>query len=394
MMGELMKETFGVMVYQEDVIKVAHHFAGLDIGKADILRRAMSGKFRGDEEMKRIREKFFANCDERGYEQGVTQEVWRQISSFAGYSFSKAHSASFAVESFQDLYLKTYYPMEFMVGVINNFGGFYKSSPFVYFYELKKAGASLHLPCINTSDVYTNICGRDVHIGFQHVKELQGEMAQRIVEERKRHGSYLHLPDLIERTAITPEQLNILIQIGALRFTGKSKKQLLWQANFFLKKMKSHVPASESMFNEKPVEFELPALSDHPLDDWYDELEMLGFLIDNPFPIVDEDPARYPVMQEVKKSIAVGDEVTMLGYYVERKVVPTNRGEMSFMTFLDRSLDWINAVLFPEVCKRHPFAGHGFYRVTGKLVEEYGYYSLDVSSFRKVGYKERKYANL
>ena len=94
-MKELLEETYGVMVFQEDVIKVAHHFAGLDMGEADVLRRAMSGKYRGQKEFERIREKFFANCKDLGHPDAIAKEVWRQIESFGGYSFSKAHSASF-----------------------------------------------------------------------------------------------------------------------------------------------------------------------------------------------------------------------------------------------------------------------------------------------------------
>jgi DNA polymerase-3 subunit alpha len=98
-MEELLSETFGVMVYQEDVIKVAHYYGGLDMGEADVLRRAMSGKYRTNNKFAIMREKFFANCKERGHPEEVSVEVWRQMESFAGYSFSKAHSASFAVES-------------------------------------------------------------------------------------------------------------------------------------------------------------------------------------------------------------------------------------------------------------------------------------------------------
>src|SRR5439155_18630895 len=107
------------------VIKVAHHFAGLDMAEADVLRRAMSGKYRGNKEMERIKAQYFLNCKSFGYPDDISREVWRQMESFSGYSFSKAHSASFAVESYQSLFLKTYYPKEFMVAVINNFGGFY-----------------------------------------------------------------------------------------------------------------------------------------------------------------------------------------------------------------------------------------------------------------------------
>ncbi|MFH2094421.1 MAG: PHP domain-containing protein, partial [Bacteroidota bacterium] len=120
-MEEQLSETYGVMVYQEDVLKICHHFAGLDLADADVLRRAMSGKYRSKAEFQRIADKFFSNCRDKGYSNKLTSEVWRQIESFAGYSFSKAHSASYAVESFQSLYLKAHYPMEFMTAVINNF---------------------------------------------------------------------------------------------------------------------------------------------------------------------------------------------------------------------------------------------------------------------------------
>src|SRR4030095_16899734 len=109
-----------VMVYQEDVIKVAHHFAGLTLGEADMLRRGMSGKYRGRSEFDTVRQQFFDNCKARGHDDAITGEVWRQIESFAGYAFSKGHSASYAVESYQCMFLKTHYPLEYMVAVINN----------------------------------------------------------------------------------------------------------------------------------------------------------------------------------------------------------------------------------------------------------------------------------
>ncbi len=151
-MEEQLKETYGVMVYQEDVIKICHHFAGLDLADADILRRAMGGKFRSKGEFERIRDNdFLTIASNRGYPEELTTEVWRQMASFAGYAFSKAHSASYAVESYQSLFLKTYYPTEFMVAVINNFGGFYRT--WVYFNEARRSGASIHLPCVNKSSL-------------------------------------------------------------------------------------------------------------------------------------------------------------------------------------------------------------------------------------------------
>lgn len=227
-MKELLEETYGVMVYQEDVIKVAHHFAGLDMAEADVLRRAMSGKYRGHKQFEQIREKFFRLCKEKEYPDNISNEVWRQIESFGGYSFSKAHSASFAVESYQSLFLKTYYPMEFIVAVINNFGGFYSRE--LYFHELKKTGAIIHAPCVNESNNLTSIRGSIVYMSFIHVQGLEEALIAKIIEERNRNGNYLHLQDFIERTRPGIEQLNTLIRIGTLRFTGKNKKELMWEA--------------------------------------------------------------------------------------------------------------------------------------------------------------------
>lgn len=390
-MKELLQETFGVMVFQEDVIKVAHHFAGLDMGEADILRRAMSGKYRGNQEMLRIKEKWFLNCKERKYPDAISAEIWRQIESFGSYSFSKAHSASFAVESYQSLYLKTYYPIEFMVAVINNFGGFYSTE--LYFSELRKTGATIHLPDVNESEYLTTIKGNDVYTGFVHIKSLQQEMAEKIITERKRAGSYFHLQDFIERTDITKEQLNMLISIGALRFTGKSKKKLLWEANFLQKKNKVHAGAGQPMFEEEPMHFALPELPDNRIDDLYDETELLDFPMCNPFEMVNDNDDAYTKAKGLGNNC--GKVVTALGYFIDHKSVTTVKGErMAFCTFLDVNLDWIDTVHFPDSLRYYGIKGRGFYKITGKVVSDFGVFSIEVNKMEKVGYKERKYADL
>lgn len=217
-----LKETFGVMVYQEDVIKISHHFAGLDLSDADILRRAMSGKFRSKKEFERISNTFFTNCRQRGYSGELAEEVWRQIASFSGYAFCKAHSASYAVESYQSLYLKTYFPHEFHVAVINNFGGFYRT--WVYMNEAKRHGATIHLPCVNRGKYKTSISKTDIFLGFIHIKSLEERAAKQIVSEREKRGEYTDLQDFINRVSPGIEQLKILIRAGAFRFTGETKK--------------------------------------------------------------------------------------------------------------------------------------------------------------------------
>ncbi len=388
---EHLGETFGVMVFQEDVIKIAHYFAGLDLGEADILRRAMSGKYRSNNEFQLIKKKFMSNCKAIGHPDELASEVWRQMESFAGYSFNKAHSASFAVESYMSLYLKTYYPKEFMVAVINNFGGFYSRE--LYFLELLKTGGIIKAPCVNNSDEYTNIKGDEVYTGFIHIKGLQDKLIETILEERKKNGFYLHLQDFIERTNIGLQQLNTLVSIGAFRFTGKSKKQLLWEANFLQKKNQPVLHSGPSLFIGKPLEFKLPELTDLPLDDLYDEMEILGFTLSNPFAMTDDDPSKYILSKDLQNH--VGKIVTVLSYFIARKHVTTkNNDEMFFGTFVDCNLDWIDTVHFPDTAKNYPFYSTGFYRVTGKVVEDFGVYSIEVQKMIKVGYKPGKYENL
>lgn len=141
---EQLGETYGIMVYQEDVIKIALHYGGLDAADGDILRRAMSGKGRSKAALQKVKDKFFECCAMKGHPEKLSQEVYRQIESFAGYSFCKAHSSSYAVESYQSLYLKIYYPLELMVAVINNQGGFYRTE--VYVHEAKCPAVLYILP--------------------------------------------------------------------------------------------------------------------------------------------------------------------------------------------------------------------------------------------------------
>ncbi len=388
---EHLSETFGVMVFQEDVIKIAHYYGGLSLGKADILRRAMSGKYRSHNKFNEIKNEFFASSISLGRDPKEVAEVWRQMESFAGYSFNKAHSASFAVESYMSLYLKTYYPQEFMVAVINNFGGFYSRE--LYFLELIKCGGRINAPCINYSDHYTNIHGHEVYIGFIHIKSLQNKLVEKIIEERKANGVYLGLTDFIERTAIGLEQLNILIRVGALRFTGKSKKTLLWEANFLQKKATIAAPEVQSMFNEPlAFGFELPQLEDHPIDDLYDQMEIMNFTITNPFALVDDDPLNYVPSIDMHKYS--GKIISMLAYFIARKHVTTkNDDQMFFGTFVDSNLDWIDTVHFPDSAKRHPLHSSGFYKVKGRVAEDFGVYSLEVSYMEKIGYKNRSYVS-
>jgi DNA polymerase III alpha subunit len=382
---EILGSTYGVMIYQEQVIQVAHEWAGLEMADADLLRRATSSKYRGKGHLPMLKEKFFANCNELGHPLAAVEEVWRQIESFADYSFCKAHSASYAVESYQSLFLKTHFPMEFAVAVINNFGGFYSRE--LYFYELMRTGAQVHRPCVNNSDYPTNIDGKEAYVGFVHIKGFEGAFAQRIIEAREIDGPYTGLTDFIERTAPTPDQLDLLIRTGALRFTGKSKKALLWEGDFLQKKTKLTHPVAHPLFKEAPVAFTLPDLPVYPMEDYYDDIELLGFPTGDPFTLVDDDPSRYNTARDLPGRL--GQTVTVLGYHITHKPVRTVKGDtMSFGTFLDVNKEWIDSVHFPQIHAAHPPQA-GFFRITGKVIEEFGVYSIEVTRVEKAGIKAR-----
>ena len=376
-----LSETYGVMVYQEDVIKVCHHFAGLDLADADVLRRAMSGKFRSRKEFDRIADKFFSNCREKGYPDRLTNEVWRQISSFAGYSFSKAHSASFAVESFQSLYLKTHFPLEFQVAVINNFGGYYRT--WVYVNEAKRKGGTIHMPCINRSNLHTRIAGADIFLGFVHIQHLEAGLTRRMIAERERRGAFTGLEDFISRVPVGHEQLVILVRCDAFRFTGKSKKALLWDAQVILGHTKKQ-ETSGSIFPVQKKKFVLPELEQSEIENAYDEIELLGFPVT--MTMFDMLKTRFRgELMACEMLPHVGRKKRMLGQLVTTKNVRTVKGEwMQFGTFLDATGEFFDVVNFPNALKRYPYKGTGVYILLGEITEEMGFPSMTVEKMEKM----------
>ncbi len=381
---EQLKETFGVMVYQEDVIKICHHFAGLGLSDSDILRRAMSGKFRSRKEFDRIRNTFFNNCRKRGYSNKLAEEVWRQIESFSGYAFCKAHSASYAVESYQSLYLKTYFPHEFHVAVINNFGGFYRT--WVYVNEARRHGAIINLPCVNKSSLKTSLDDNRIYLGFIHIKSLETKLAQFITAERDKHGSYKDLYDFIRRIPSGIEQLKILIRSGAFRFTGKTKKELMWDVHFLMaNKVRKHLISA--LFDCEIKEYRLPPLNDHPLEDAYDEIELLGF----PVTISHFDMLKtgYRGNAQAKDLPEMtGKTVRMVGDLVNIKYVRTVKKElMHFGCFIDPEGRFFDTVHFPGSLRKYPFTGYGVYLIEGKVVEEFGYPGVEVMKLARLGFR-------
>lgn len=383
-MWKLMEDTYGVMVYQEDVIKVAHHFAGLSLGESDVLRRGMSGKFRSREEFLRVKEKFISNCRAKGYDDQLTLEVWNQVESFAGYAFAKGHSASYAVESYQSLYLKCYYPLEYMVAVLNNGGGFYSRE--LYIHEARMLGATIHPPCVNNSFSHTIIKGKKIYLGFSFLDGVEHKLMDAIVEEREKNGLYRSLDDFLERVKMSQETLDVFIRIKAFQFTGVNKRELLWDG-FYKLNHQPKVLVQEPLFKSKVPHFEIPKLPSSQLEEAFDQIELLGFPLMSPFALLKSALPSHLLARDM--SAHQNREVVLYGYLVTTKTTSTsNKKKMQFGTFIDMEGNWIDTVHFPPVAARFPFRGKGIYEIKGKVVEEFGFYCVEVSDMYRLAYME------
>ena len=383
---DLLEETYGVMVYQEDVIKIAHCFADLTLAESDYLRRGMSWKFKQRNEFHMVEQKFFTNCHRKGYDPHKVAEVWKQIESFANFAFSKGHSASYAVESYQALYLKAHYPLAYMTATLNNGGGFYR--PEVYLHEAHMHGGEIEPPCVNTSTDLCVLKGKKIYAGLNMIAELQLNTIGEILYERNKNGNFNDLDDFIRRVPVSLEQLRLLIRVGAFRFTGSNKRKLLWDAHMQLSKSpKRHL--EKELFEIKPVEFKLPELEHNRMDDLFEEMELLGFTRKLPFDLLKNKPV--DIIKACEMHQHLEKTVRMLGYHVTTKYTSASNGSrMYFGTFLDENGDWIDTVHFPPSAKAYPFTGKGCYLITGIVKLEFDFYSLEVTKQERIPYYDRE----
>lgn len=373
-------ETYGIMVYQEDVIKIALHFGGLSPADGDVLRRAMSGKGRSLNALQKVKDHFFESCKSLGHPEQLSREVYRQIESFAGYSFCKAHSASYAVESYQSLYLKVYYPIEFMVSAINNGGGFYRTE--VYVHEAKMSGATILNPCVNLSEYQTTVYEKDVYLGLMHIEKLESKTAILIPEERKNNGDYTSLENFVKRIPIGIETLQTLIFIGAFRFTGKQKHELLIEARFLLAGNRP-VFKYVTLFQEPQKEYTLPKVQRHHLEDAFDEIEILGFPVSvSPFELLQTQYRGSVMAKDLTKYHK--KQVKMLAYLISRKHVPTKRGTMFFGTWIDAEGEYFDTAHFPNNLSQYPFQGGGCYLLLGTVEVDFHFPTITILKMAKM----------
>ncbi|OGU72376.1 MAG: hypothetical protein A2V93_02145 [Ignavibacteria bacterium RBG_16_34_14] len=356
-MEEVLGETYGVMIYQEDVIKVAHHIAGLTLEEADVLRRAMSGKMRSHQAMQLIINRFFESCNAKKISPEISKELWRQIESFAGYSFCKAHSASFALLSYQVAYLKTHFPAEFIACVLNNGGGFYSSA--VYVQEAKRIGIKVLLPCINESEFGYRGKNKEIRIGLMAVKHLSSTSIQTILEQTKKYGKYVSLADFIVRTKLGIKETQLLIKCGAMDCFRETRCTLLRLADVYFNKFKMLEEGYNDLFMNVRlwrIELEKAVVTkkDFSIEEkCIAEYESFDYMVTkHPLEFFTEYNEKFSLIPSEQMTKYPGRKIKMIGWYMSSKRIRTKKGDIMKFLSLEDLTGTYEAVIFPRAYSR------------------------------------------
>jgi len=212
-MEEALRDTHGVMIYQEDVLKVAHAVAGMSLEEADGLRRAMSKK-RSPREMGKSMKRFLEGAAQRGVVEEEASAVWELIANFASYAYCKAHAATYGELAYQCAYLKTHYPAEYFSAVLANGGGFYPAP--VYIDEARRQGVKLLPPDVNRSGFSYQREGDSIRIGLIQIAQVTEKTARTTAQEREENGTFTTIDDFIRRVRPGRGEADLLCNAGAL----------------------------------------------------------------------------------------------------------------------------------------------------------------------------------
>jgi error-prone DNA polymerase len=405
---ELLEETHGIMVYQEDVSRVAMALADFTAEQADDLRKVLTkkrdwGKFAA---YKRL-------FEERAQNRGVTREkldaIWEMTEAFRGYSFCKPHSASFAMVSYKSAYLKAHYPAEFMASVISNQGGFYTT--FAYISEAKRMGLRALLPDINRSEFHylaealpdDQSSGDDgmipskhghpprwkgIRVGFMQIKGLNRKTTDAMLEQRDRNGPFRSLQDLLQRVPIPEADGTLLIKAGALDSLEPemTRSQILWT---FLAHVRSHSTVVQQkgstghLFAFHGTDYPAPPLKSYDLHTQRrHEAETLGFLVStHPLTLYRSRLKGLRTIQAKDMKKHMGEEVTLVGWCITSRTVITFHEElMEFVSFEDTTAIF-ETNLFPKAFRRyaHLIDLNEPFVIRGRVADDHGCVTLNVT---------------
>jgi error-prone DNA polymerase len=392
----VLRETYGIMVYQEDVCKIAVEMAGFSTEDGDGLRKVLSKK-RNSRQLKEFRDRFIQGAQARGITRDVIGRVWEMILSFGGYSFCKPHSASYALVSFKSAYLRVHYPAEFMAAVISNQGGYY--SAFAYISEARRMGLEVMPPDINASEKPYTGKGRWIRVGLMQLKGLKKSALDLVLAERKRAGLYRSFEDFLSRVSIDPADSRILIKAGCFDSIAmeRSRAELLWQVEAGRRRKSDRVQPVLPLFEEETIT--IPMLGQYDLKTMLlEEVEVLGYLLSvHPLNLYRDYLEGMDIIPASELQEHIGKKVTVIGWWVTNKMVYTKLEEpMAFISFEDTTALY-ETVFFPDAFSRYCACWSPVrpYILTGIVDDDLGAVSLHVEKMeflnrrKKFGRKKR-----
>lgn len=354
-----LEDTYGVTVYQEQVLQIAHHVAGLSYAKGDSLRRAMS-KSRNKKEFLAVHQDFVTGAITKGLKEEDAEKLWQYLAQFTGYGFNKAHSATYGTIAYQTAFLKYYFPVEYMCAVLNNHGGFYSKA--AYIEEARRMKIKILPPDVNYSHKEFTCEAGAIRTGLSPIFELTERTMQTILDERKKH-EFTELFDFIRRTRAGEKELTHLIKCGALGSVHPSAPQLMLLKNLFFKNNKksgiTHYVTGETML--EPFNTYQKILN---------EMEMLDFAAsDHPLYFFEDYIDKSSIVDSNKIEQYCNKRIRVCGWLVTSRRAPTTSHRfMKFLTLEDR-FGLCEVVLFPNVYEQygHITRTHGPYIITGKV---------------------------
>jgi error-prone DNA polymerase len=352
-LAESLGETLGVIVFQEQVLRVAMSIAGFTPAEADLLRRAMS-RSRSQQAMAALRERFLRGAGANGLEEIIAEEIWRQLEGFAGFGFCKSHAAAFALLAYQTLYLKAHYPAEYYCALLNHQPmGFYP--PEVIASDARHHGIPVLRPDINLSQPTCSleqagskvkVCSdaTSLRLGLRYVHGL-GEVWQERIVERRASEPYRDLVDFCRRARLPRSLVENLIRSGAMDDLGQTRRDLLWALGGLSYQ-------EEGLEIEVPVvPASLPTLDQAERMAW--EYEILGLAPgDHVMSLYREALRAQRVLSSGElPSRRDGERVRVAGWAVVRQRPPTAKGHV-FITLEDEE-GLVNLIVRPDVFERY-----------------------------------------
>jgi error-prone DNA polymerase len=227
LLAEPLRDTLGVVVFQDQVLEVAMALAGFSVGEAEGLRRAMSRK-RSEEALEAFRARFVAGAATKAVDAETANRVYDKLVGFSGFGFPKSHAAAFGLLAYQSAWLRHHYPAEFLCALLNAQPmGFYPPASLVR--DGQRRGVEVLPPDLNRSLAKCSLAGDSVRIGLGYVRSVGEDDAEALVAERERGGPFASVRELAQRASLARAELEALVASGACDFFGPARRELLWE---------------------------------------------------------------------------------------------------------------------------------------------------------------------